>query len=182
MRPLIGLLLLGGLALATGMVAAADTKRYDVEVLVFEIKAPQYEGGELWTRLEEPIDTSEAETTDDRPASELFTQAAEKLRADERFRIVLQKRWEQDAKPRDETKPVLMRTWDNELDGVFRFYQSRFMHVELNLAFQPGTTAIGADAAPTYVIREERRIRSGQLHYFDHPKFGVLVRVAPVQG
>lgn len=179
MKALTGLFLLAWLALAAGPAAAADPERYDVEVLVFEIKAPHLEGGELWTRLEEPIDTAEAVTTEDSPASELFAQAAEKLRADEHFRILLQKRWVQKAAPRDQVDPVLMRTWDNELDGVLRVYLSRFLHVEMNLAFHPATDAIGGPAGPTYVIRQERRIRSEQLNYFDHPKFGVLVQVAP---
>jgi hypothetical protein len=30
-------------------------------------------------------------------------------------------------------------------------------------------------------LREQRRMRSGELHYLDHPKFGVLARVDPIQ-
>jgi hypothetical protein len=30
-------------------------------------------------------------------------------------------------------------------------------------------------------LREQRRMRSGELHYLDHPKFGVLARIDPVQ-
>jgi hypothetical protein len=29
-------------------------------------------------------------------------------------------------------------------------------------------------------IRETRRIRNGNLHYFDHPDFGVIASVRPV--
>ena len=29
-------------------------------------------------------------------------------------------------------------------------------------------------------LREQRRMRSGELHYLDHPKFGVLARVDPI--
>ncbi len=32
-----------------------------------------------------------------------------------------------------------------------------------------------------YRISARRRIRSGHVNYFDHPKFGALVRVAPVE-
>jgi hypothetical protein len=31
-----------------------------------------------------------------------------------------------------------------------------------------------------YVLREQRRMRSGELHYEDHPRLGVLVLVTPV--
>lgn len=33
----------------------------------------------------------------------------------------------------------------------------------------------------TVMINESRRMRSGELHYLDHPLFGVLVRVVPVE-
>lgn len=45
----------------------------------------------------------------------------------------------------------------------------------------------GNDQPPKYaplrtvVINESRRMRSGELHYLDHPMFGVLVRVVPVE-
>ena len=31
----------------------------------------------------------------------------------------------------------------------------------------------------TYVLDEKRRVRSGELHYFDHPMFGVIAQVNP---
>jgi hypothetical protein len=34
--------------------------------------------------------------------------------------------------------------------------------------------------APHYRLATTRRVRSNELHYFDHPAFGVLVRVTPV--
>ena len=45
----------------------------------------------------------------------------------------------------------------------------------------PRTTALGELAfAPRYRLVATRNVRSGELHYFDHPAFGVLVRVTPV--
>ena len=35
--------------------------------------------------------------------------------------------------------------------------------------------------ATRYRLTTERQTRSGELHYFDHPAFGVLVKVTPVQ-
>ena len=40
----------------------------------------------------------------------------------------------------------------------------------------------GAAEEPAYMeLREQRRMRSGELHYLDHPKFGILARVDPIQ-
>ena len=37
-----------------------------------------------------------------------------------------------------------------------------------------------ADRPGIYGAHEQRRMRSGELHYLDHPKFGVLARVDPM--
>lgn len=182
MRPLIIAFLLGCLAIvpAFGAATSTPTARYQIEVLIFEVRLPELEGSELWTRVERPVDLIDAPMPADMPSSEDFVSAAEALRADGRFRVLLQKRWVQNAEPpKSDVPPMHLATWDAELDGTLRFYLSRFLHVELNLLFQPQTTVIGGDAAPNYLIKEERRIRSNQLHYFDHPKFGVLFRVSP---
>lgn len=42
-----------------------------------------------------------------------------------------------------------------------------------NVSAQPARTPV------VFQIDEERRVRSGELHYFDHPGFGVLVQVTP---
>jgi hypothetical protein len=39
-----------------------------------------------------------------------------------------------------------------------------------------------ADATPRlFRLTESRRMRSRELHYFDHPLFGVMVEVRPVE-
>ena len=35
------------------------------------------------------------------------------------------------------------------------------------------------DLRPRYAINTDRRARSGELHYIDHPAFGVIVLVTP---
>jgi hypothetical protein len=48
-----------------------------------------------------------------------------------------------------------------------------------------GTGAAAEESADTYspsqiyVMDQERRMRSGELHYLDHPRFGALVQVTP---
>ncbi len=34
----------------------------------------------------------------------------------------------------------------------------------------------------TVVLRQNRRMRSGEVHYLDHPMFGVLVKITPING
>lgn len=164
---------------AFGVATSPTTATYNVEVLVFETRMPEQEGNELWTQENlKHVDLAGVTAVGETPtASDL----AATLRTDPRFRILVHKRWTQAADERSNSAPVLLSTGDRELDGWLRFYVSRFLHVELALDFQPRTAAIpvGAIELPVYQLNEQRRVRSQEIHYFDHPKFGALVRVTP---
>jgi hypothetical protein len=70
------------------------------------------------------------------------------------------------------------------------------LHITLDLTYEAaasGATPLGGGAslgggdgldelrlAPRYRLTATRSSRSGELHYFDHPAFGVLVRITPV--
>lgn len=91
------------------------------------------------------------------------------------------------------------------LHGDLTLQLSRYLHLQFDLAIdeQPETPieestaplealvsfpdSWGSDSdetqplAPEYRITEKRRMRSGELHYIDHPKFGVLTRISKVK-
>jgi hypothetical protein len=74
--------------------------------------------------------------------------------------------------------------------GTVRVHLARFLHITLDLTYQAATAETAAPGAgdgldelalaPRYRLKTTRSARSGELHYFDHPAFGVLVRVRPV--
>lgn len=134
--------------------------------------------------------------------------AVAKLESNDKYQVLTHKRWVQTADARS-TSPV-MRITDtaNDLDGTVVFYMSRFLHVDVDLLLkdesgQNKTLNIGGsisasaspvgisvssdggsavDTAPelNYQIDESRRVRSNQMNYFDHPKFGVLLEITPM--
>jgi hypothetical protein len=76
--------------------------------------------------------------------------------------------------------------------GTVRLSLTRFLHVKLDLTYidtqavQRAPVAAPGDLtdlpiAPRYHIDAERTTRSGEVHYFDHPAFGVLIKVTPVK-
>lgn len=167
---------------AYAVTTSPPVRSYDIEVLVFEMRLPEYEGAELWTTDNlKPVDTAGAIVANAAPVASELTNAASALRSDPRFRILLHRRWTQPAEGRSATKPVQLSTGDRELDGIVRFYIARFLHLEVNLIFQP--LALMQTTFPTeaqaFQINEQRRIKTQELHYFDHPKFGAIVRVVP---
>jgi len=83
------------------------------------------------------------------------------------------------------------------LDGSFTMYLGRYLHLVVDLALTaPGASLEYEDesgvvrafeyevplaAEPVrYRIQEDRIVRSGEIRYFDHPKFGVVAKVLRV--
>jgi len=79
-----------------------------------------------------------------------------------------------------------------ELDGTVKVALGRYLHVYTDLVYreqvsashvaQPGTRPRQpASARYQYRVQNQRRMRSRELHYLDHPLVGVLVRITPVE-
>ncbi len=90
-----------------------------------------------------------------------------------------------------------------ELEGYIALSADHFLHIDTQLWLsrfggeEGGADALplppvpgvvppiaGSDEAPAanriFLLREQRRMRSGELHYFDHSRLGLLVQVTPV--
>ncbi len=61
------------------------------------------------------------------------------------------------------------------LDGTVRIHLARYLHADVDLVYTR------ADAETPFRLATSRRMRSGELHYLDHPVFGVLVKVVPLE-
>lgn len=91
----------------------------------------------------------------------------------------------------------------HELEGTFTLSVDHYLRADANLwlsRFSTGTAAPSPTVLPNppgaitvntnensdyvatqvVVLQEQRRVRSGELHYFDHPRFGLIVLVTPV--
>ena len=84
----------------------------------------------------------------------------------------------------------LYQVLDLIFDGTLRLRSSRFLHVDVDMAFFPEflseeyrnsntLESIEDESQADYVrLRESRKIKLNEIHYFDHPLFGVLLRVS----
>jgi hypothetical protein len=170
--------------------APAATNMYEIEVVVFENRLSDLEGGELWMRnLGKPVSAGKDEsisTGEKPPADSSLSAATAALEKSGRHHVLAHLRWRQTAEAKSVSKPVKISNTTGGLDGSLRFYLSRFLIVEMNLALremQGGGVFSGAaeNAAVLHRLNEPRRIKVSETHYFDHPKFGALVRVSPAK-
>lgn len=69
--------------------------------------------------------------------------------------------------------------------GFVRVYRTALIYADVNLQLSPPLPAAEASPAatwqPHYFIAEKRRLKFKQIHYFDHPLFGALLQVWPVE-
>ncbi len=61
------------------------------------------------------------------------------------------------------------------LDGILRVYRSRYLHVDVDLVYHR------SEVDTPFRLQTSRRMRSGELHYLDHPLFGLLILVTPLE-
>lgn len=184
-------LILLAVAPTTALHAAGTTGNvYQVEVVVFENQLPSLEGGEIWshdTVKTEIADAAEAVSAGATPApNSPLSAAADALEKSGRHHVLAHLVWEQNVDAKSVTKPVKIDDSAGDLGGTLRFYLSRFLFVDIDLALKEqaaggGLTGGAGQDAPVYHLDDHRRVRIAEINYFDHPKFGALVRVAPIK-
>lgn len=61
------------------------------------------------------------------------------------------------------------------LDGTVRVHLARYLHADVDLVYHH------ENAETPFRLSTSRRMRSGELHYLDHPVYGVLIKVVPYE-
>ncbi|MFW6094240.1 MAG: CsiV family protein [Pseudomonadota bacterium] len=126
------------------------------------------------------------------------------------YRILHHGRWLQPVPPRESPQPLLVQAGRRygdafALEGTVGVTRGRYLHFRADLVYREPLLGLdpidrplpppGAPAPPPAPLRAvdlegdadaymqlggSRRLRDGELHYLDHPKLGVLVRIEPV--
>jgi hypothetical protein len=113
-----------------------------------------------------------------------------KLRALGAYEPLVHLGWVQPGLPEEDSVPFDLKSVGVlNPRGTVRVHLIRYLHITLDLTYQAAAATPQAGSsdgldeiatAPQYRLMTTRRVTSGELHYFDHPAFGVLVRVTPV--
>lgn len=93
--------------------------------------------------------------------------------------ILLVGSWHQSLPPRTAPEPLILLAGDADdqrrfaLEGIFEATIGRFIHLSTQLQWHQPDGSIA-------LLAERRPMRSGELHYLDHPAFGMVARVEAV--
>lgn len=179
MRPILpSVILFIVLSLLAGLVQAAppgtpEEKLYQIDVLVFARDEPA--ASDEAFRAPRQVEPGKTIEPIESPDSKLAPAAAE-LAKGGNLRVLAHKSWTQGAEEKKDATPARIHTTGGQLDGTVHFYVSRFLHVDVDLQLlDPLAPGIA------YHLTERRRIKSQETHYFDHPRFGLLLQVTPIK-
>ena len=108
---------------------------------------------------------------------------ARRLRNAEDLDIIWHGRWMQPVPSRSAGEPLMLAMQAapsrGQLSGTLQVTLGRYLHFDAKLWLEQPPQSPAA-AAPYMQLKQARTMRSGELHYLDHPRIGVLVRIDPL--
>ncbi len=181
----------------------------EVRIEEIELRDPAPPIIEVPTRTEPSIDGTDAlQFVSDIAALEeddyTMVDILDKLERLDVYEPIMHFGWAQSTWPDHDKEPIVLSRFSEPpegLEGELTLYLSRFLHlvVDLELEEPRAENAVPDDpmisygdyrtlneirrepAAVRYRIEEDRIFRSGELRYYDHPKFGVLAQVSRLE-
>ena len=193
-------LFFGLLALVSVPAPAIDL--YDVEILVLrqldsqgddeEHDVPNIRHLELNLELHDLLDRTSAIPLE--PAIEGYlSNPSLRIGNSRDYEILFHGRWSQTTSDRKAAPyiridlPAIRRS--HTLTGVLRLFSTDLLYVDTFLRYRPAkqqatnqtTESAGPNTQPYYFLKERRRVKFREVHFLDHPKFGVLLTVWPVK-
>ncbi len=157
---------------------------YKVEVLIFEHTEStafvDEKDKEKWRELKETILDQNSHNNSllveegegmikELPSSSLnLVQVRNKLEDSESYRVLYHKSWSQPVLSEEQSTAARIEV-SGIVDGTINLMKKKYLHMKTDLVFNSIEGSVK--------LKENRRLKSKELHYFDHPLFGLLVRV-----
>lgn len=169
---------------------AAEQSWYQAEVIIFA-RDGEYRNAEQWpaaptlpdstnARLLQPLDHPDPTLRQIPPEQQQLTEVWQRLRRSRGFKPLLHLAWQQPGLAREAAVSVALPATAADgsaipLLGQITLSLSRYHHLDADIAYQ----LPWADPE-WYRLQGALRMRSGELHYLDHPLFGLLAKVVPI--
>ncbi len=162
-------------------------EKYDVELIIFERTSRAAAMNESWPEDPGKPDTEDATHLTSNGAYARLPSSKKSLvgvanrmrRASGKPVKLTHMMWRQPAVGKLDAIPVYVsgKTRTGTLTGTAKVSVKRYLHIDLDLLLQ---TTNGPEPGQ-FRMQAQRKMRSGKLHYIDHPIMGALVRITPVK-
>ncbi len=155
--------------------ALAEGRSYKIELIVFAQNAPTSERfDQSASEIRWPGTVRDASSY--KQGGKQLGGAYGALKRSRDYRPLLHLSWIQSVGQNSLSRPVLIRKSGGDtgdiLDGFVRLQRGNYLHLLVDLEYTPGPAV--------YRLNEKRRLKLNEVHYLDHPKFGVIAKVIPL--
>ena len=91
-------------------------------------------------------------------------------------------------KPGYQTSTSNNQILESSVEGTLKLILGRYLHIHtdllykrLNDTYKQTSPALHSKIFSEFKIKAQRRMRSKELHYIDHPLMGILILVSPIK-
>ena len=133
-------------------------------------------------------------------ANDALSKHVTRLNKSDRYNVLLHKSWQQTGL--DDTDAISIQVdtsgtkkTDREnqvlkssVQGSLKLVLGRYLHIHTDLLYKrlnntdkQTAPALNSNIFSEFKIQSQRRMRSNELHYIDHPLVGILVLVKPIE-
>lgn len=182
---------MGSIILAFVFLQCADAAYppiYDVEIIVF-LNNNADAGGEKLRTLKSGNKNSFERAFPEGEFTELSYQFYQlknitaSLERSKDYNVLFHRAWRQLAYNRDNAIPYpldsLVNGDNKSVAGSIKLVRERYLHLDIDVQLISSSAGKAAGNHPIFQLREKRRIKSNQIHYFDHPYLSVIAKVTP---
>lgn len=216
----------------------AETKEYNVEIVIFEDTSGRYINSEQWPIIHHEQNSITTDTDINKlttlPEYEspqyqdinsvinitentgtILAEHVSKLVKSSRYNVLLYKSWRQAGLDDDNAVNININSTKNEtvdkkntltiqtvttldsnpptatestVSGNIKLILGRYLHIHTDLLYKrlnkknsPTSPKLHVNSFNEFEIKSQRRMRSRELHYIDHPLLGILTLVSPVK-
>jgi hypothetical protein len=155
-------------------IALANVREFYVEVIAFKQSAPN---SEIFAQTETEIDSVKryaARIQGIKTMNPVYL----RLKKSEKYTPFYYSSRQVQAKSWRKSRPVKIDNAQHQLKGWIKIQRGDVLHVLVDVELSSSES--GEEGGLIYHLKEKRRVLLKEVHYFDHPEFGLIVKVSPI--
>ncbi|TXL00209.1 hypothetical protein BMR02_06185 [Methylococcaceae bacterium HT1] len=152
--------------------ALAEPRWFQVELIVFQQQAPN---SEIFDQIETELKPV-ARYAQVKEGNKTLQSTFNRLQRSSIYQPFYYQAWRISVESGSVSLPIEVSGTDVDLNGWIKVQRGHLLHVIADLEFSPAESE-----GVIYRLNEKRRVLLNDMHYLDHPKFGAVVKVSPVE-
>lgn len=156
----------------------AAERQYKIEIVIF---SQEYPTTEVFDQIESKIawprkvsERSKYQEVDGEGLS--LRESYLKLARGNSYQPLMHIAWIQRVNADSYSRAVRISNPEGTIKGFFMLQRGHLVHMIADIEYSPEMY----EEPVIYRLNEKRRFKFNEIHYLDHPKFGILAKISPV--